>query len=304
MANGYQSSRTGNQTEQLLNRAAISLVPRNGALSSPGAEGTFASGTRGNLVIVNTVGDSTHTPDVVASSRLTEENVVISNAGFDATSSAGKILIVAQSGSNNIAVSDIPATSLIKAASTLATNNAVILGSTTTNGVKPSARMTDSNVVIANTAFSARNKILMGGGSSNVATDQADGLVSVEGEIYVDSNSRPTILNKNIDIGTIGTSGTLSGTPLSNLTAAVTAKNKKLMGSILTFSDGSNSHIAEVIHAVASGNNYMIGAIFNTYNNGGIQMKMLTINSTTGAYIVRTLVVEDTTAASFNIIPE
>ena len=126
---------------------------------------------------------------------------------------------------------------------------------------------------------------------------------SAEAEIYVSSASKPTILNKNINIGTIGTSGTLSGSYLTNLTSATTAKNKKLIGSILSFSDGSNNHNAQVIHAMQDGANYMIGAIFNTYNNSGIQMKMLTINSTSGAYHVRTLVVEDSTSATFNVTP-
>lgn len=309
-SNGYPSSRTGQATEALLDKVEKQCI------TVPSA-GTNFDGYQGRVIIVDDSGGR----NVKISDRLTHENVVVCNSPFVGATNR---MVIASPNKNEVRVSDRVVNDakvvLAQTDITASDNNKMVLGSGTSNSVKASSRVTDSNAVIANTALVENGAIIFGNGNSNQLKDTC-GISSAELELIADANQHAKTINRNVgalgtinytlsrSIGAITTengTGTLSSAGQTALANAIAAKNGRLIGSILSFTFGITRTIngatttgsliqsAEVTTALKiSDNQYKIGALFNTYYGTGVQVYMLTIDTSTGAYTVNTIV--DTT---------
>lgn len=311
-SNGYPSRRTGQQTEALLDVVENKCV-------TVANNGVVFNDYPGRVIVVYS-GTDTIDRKVVVSERITETNAVIAGTTF---SGAPNRVLVSTSGSNEIKASThaINDTKIIIAANDVNASDSgkMIVGSGSYNSVKPSSRVTDTNAVICSDSMVTNNSIILGSGNANQVQDTC-GIASAEVELFADSQQHPKVINRNINLGTInysmtrsvgavGTesgSGTLAPVNLSNITNAISAKNPKLLGSILNFTFSltrtisetavvtSNTESAEVITVYqAANNNTTIGAMFNTFAGSGIQTYMLTIDTSSGAYTVTSI--SDTT---------
>lgn len=282
---GYQSARTGQATEALLNRAENAIIPNNGT-----NDGSFATLSEGKMVIIKSVDGKT----VTHSSRVTETNAVIATTDFNSTSNQGCILVV--SGTNGIAPSSITASNLMtKGSASYSNDGAIPVYNLSTQTFGPSGRINNTNAVVASANFSTADAILVGMGTQNAVTNVlVNVLASKEVEIFSDANKRAIIIDRNINIGTLSSdSASITGDYATALTNAIAKKNNKLIGSILNFTYGAATQSAQIITAYINDTAVKLGAIFNTYADSGIQTKMLTISFTSGSgtysYTVHTI---------------